>query len=235
MELIWSREALESLLEHPSQNVQRWAVGRVLDLYPDLSDRVIALLPSASGSTASFILDSLCDHHVHITDPGPLLETIETFDRQDIGAASTALLLRSGHTPPGYDPGTVELGSSASILTDTEAGFNHLLQLYHRSEEDNSSVLHALSQACGFDEVFDELADAEEEKNIREILEYRGDVWGCDLSDLEGVLEDGTALDILDGALTRTVPTDGEPWKRGILAELEEDRTRIESIRDVAT
>lgn len=234
MRFIWTPEVLEGLLEHPSEDVQKWAISRILDLYPDLSERIIGLLPSVPARTASFILILLCDLRLSIVEPRPLLEMIRRFDRPDIKAASTALLLRSGHTGFGCDPEAVDLSAYAAVLADTESGFDYLLQLYRGAGEINRSVLYALSQACSLADILDAVADAEDDKEMSERFESFGKAWECDLSDVEGSFRHGEVRATLDRALKRPVSVDGARWKRALLSELEHDRMRLKSIRDIA-
>lgn len=81
MRFIWTREVIEGLLEHPSEDVQEWAISRILDLYPDLSERVIGLLPSVPARTASFILILLCDLRLSIVEPRPRIALLSGSDQ----------------------------------------------------------------------------------------------------------------------------------------------------------
>lgn len=59
MVFIWSPQALENLFLHWSEDVQRWAIGKALELHPDvLRNQVIGLIPSVS--TDRFIRTGFC-------------------------------------------------------------------------------------------------------------------------------------------------------------------------------
>jgi hypothetical protein len=64
MPYLWSREALWSLLKHRSEDVQEWAVSRLLDLYPEAEADLLSVLPYTTPAVATRILLTYKDNPV---------------------------------------------------------------------------------------------------------------------------------------------------------------------------
>ena len=235
MTFIWTPEALENLLLHRSVDVQRWAIRKSLDLYPDvLCDQVIGLIPSASAETFSLILHRLAELDLPITNPIPLLEMARGDTRPDLKALAGAILLRSGHA---LLPSEVEAASAtlyANIVGSTERGFDLVLQVYGESGANNETLLDGIAHACSFADLPQDLAQAEDEGGIRERTKYFRRVWGCDIPRLERLSRPEEVLSAIEQALAWAVTEDDTPWKQGLLAELEQDRARLAASRDIA-
>ena len=116
MAFIWSSESLEALFENPSEDVRNWAVSKFLDLYPDIFERVIGLLPTASEGTASRILHHLVDLNVLIPKSDPFVKILKGSARWDIKALSAALLLRSGYSLLPSEMESISLAETAFAI-----------------------------------------------------------------------------------------------------------------------
>jgi len=234
MAFVWSSEALEALFEHPSEDVRNWAVSRFFDLYPDMFERVIRLLPTATEGTASRILHRLLDLNVHVPKRDPLIEVLRGSARWDIKALSAALLLRCGYSLLPSEMESIKLTECASALAPTEQGFDVLLQLYRETSQDTKPVLRGIAEACGFTHLFNNLLEAKSKKEIRTAREYFSRLWYCDVPALEGVSDSQEILFAIERTPVTAVSQDGTPWKRGLLAELEYDSVRLAAVRNIA-
>ena len=177
MAFIWSSESLEALFENPSEDVRNWAASKFLDLYPDMFERVIGLLPTAPEGTASRILHHLVDLNVHITNPDPFVEILRGSARWDIKALSAALLLRSGYSLLHSEIESVSLAETAFAIASTEQGFDVLLELYKETSQNPEPILHGIAEACGFTHLFNNLLQAKGKGEIRTAREYFSKLW----------------------------------------------------------
>ncbi|MCL0093371.1 SEC-C metal-binding domain-containing protein [Dehalococcoidia bacterium] len=235
MAFIWTPEALENLLLHRSADVQRWAIRRSLDLYPDiLGDQVIRLIASASAETSSLILHRLAQLDLFITNPDPLVELARGDNDLDLKALAGAILLRSDHALLPSEIESVSATLYPRIVGSTERGFDLLLRVYGESDADNKSILDGIAHACNFADLPRDLARAEGEEGIKERIKYFGKVWGCDIPRLERLSQPEEVQSALEQALAWAIPEDSTPWKQGLLAELEQDRARLAALRDIA-
>ena len=234
MAFIWSSESLEALFENPSEEVRNWAASKFLDLYPDMFERVIGLLPIAPEGTASRILHHLVDLNVHITNPDPFVEILRGSARWDIKALSAALLLRSGYSLLHSEIESVSLAETAFAIASTEQGFDVLLELYKETSQNPEPILHGIAEACGFTHLFNNLLQAKGKGEIRTAREYFSKLWRCNIPAFEGIsdpLEILSAMELMPvtgGLGNRTL------WKRGFLAELEYDTERLARVQEIA-
>ena len=234
MAFIWSSESLEALFENPSEDVRNWAVSKFLDLYPDMFERVIGLLPTAPEGTASRILHHLVNLNVHIPMPDPFVEILKGSARWDIKALSTALLLRSGYNLLPSEIESINLAESAFAIASTEHGFDVLLELYKETSQNPGPILHGIAEACGFTHLFNNLLEAKGNEEIRMARKYFSKLWGCDIPAFEEISEPREILSAMDltpvtgGSRNRTL------WKRGFLAELEYDIERLARVQEIA-
>ncbi len=234
MAFIWSSEALEALFEHPSEDVRDWAVSRFFDLYPDMFDRVIGLLPTASEGTVSRILHRLLDLNVPIPSPDPLVEVLRGPARWDIKALSAALLLRCGYSLLPSEMESVRLTECASVLASTEQGFDVLLQLYKETSQDTKPILKGIAEACGFAHLFNNMLETKGKKEIQTAREYFSRLWSCDIPAIEGISNPQEILSTIELIPVTAVSQNGTTWKRGLLAELEYDTVRLAGVWEIA-
>jgi tetratricopeptide (TPR) repeat protein len=234
MAFIWSPESLEALFENPSEDVRNWAVSKFLDLYPDMFERVIGLLPTAPEGTASRILHHLIDLNVHIPKSDPFVEILKGSARWDIKALSAALLLRSGYSLLHSEKESIGLSETAFAIASTEHGFDILLELYKETSQNPKPILHGIAEACGFTHLFNNLLQAKGKEEIRTAREYFSKLWGCNIPAFEGISDPQEILSSMElthvtgGLGNRTL------WKRGFLAELEYDTERLARVQEIA-
>ena len=234
MSFIWSPEALKNFLEHPSTEVQRWAIDKALKLYPDmLCNTVVELLYTVPTKTSWTILRGLAERDMPITNFGPLVEVIQGSAEEEVKALAGAILLRSGYA---LLPSDVELTSAkihADIVGLTERGFGLVLEAYRVSGSDNRAILNGIALVCSFADLVRDLARAEDQNEIKKRIDYFRQLWECDIPQLEK-LQPVEVLSVLDQALAKQPLKDSTSWKRGLLAELEYDAARLGALRQIA-
>ena len=205
-----------------------------LDLYPDMFERVIGLLPTAPEGTASRILHHLIDLNVHIPKSDPFVEILKGSARWDIKALSAALLLRSGYSLLHSEKESIGLSETAFAIASTEHGFDILLELYKETSQNPKPILHGIAEACGFTHLFNNLLQAKGKEEIRTAREYFSKLWGCNIPAFEGISDPQEILSSMElthvtgGLGNRTL------WKRGFLAELEYDTERLARVQEIA-
>ncbi len=235
MTFIWSPDAIENCFQHQSTEVQRWAIDRALELYPNqLCDRVLVLLTSAPANISRLILRRLSELDLPITNLEPLVEVTRADAEKEHKALAGAILLRSGYA---LLPKEIESASTtlyADVVGSTEQGFDLILQTYRDFSGENKSILSDIAYICNFADLHRDLANAETEKGIKESVDCFRQVWECNIPHLEQLSQPEEVLSALDQALAKAVPTESTPWKRGLLAELEHDRTRLRALRQIA-
>jgi tetratricopeptide (TPR) repeat protein len=131
----------------------------------------------------------------------------------------------------------MELASAsyyADIVGVTERGFDLVLQAYSNFDVEGRAILEGLADVCGFVDLYRDLARAEDKKEIKQRTNYFRNVWGCEIPHLEKLSQPEDILSYLEQALIETIPEERTLWKRGLLAELEHDRTRFTALFEVA-
>lgn len=232
---IWSPEKLESLLRHPSAEVQRWAIDKSFNLYPDaLSDRVLALISSVDDNTARAILRRLAESKITIADIRPLIELTCGDAELELKALAGAILLRTGYLLLSRDLESASAALYPSIVGSTEHGFDLVLQEYRKYSGENSHILNGIARICNFDDLFRDLTNAERDKAIESRIDYFHRRWGGDSPPLKHPLLPEGLLSSLDGMLVTVAPRPSTPWKAGLLAELEHDKARIGAVTEIA-
>ncbi|MFC1861079.1 hypothetical protein ACFLYL_02210 [Chloroflexota bacterium] len=234
MVYIWSSEALEALFEHTSENIRNWAVSRFFDLYPDMFERIIGLLPTATEGIASRILHRLLDLNIQIQKPGTLVEVLQGTASWDIKALSAALLLRCGYNLLPSEMESIRLTEYASVLASTEQGFDVLLQLYRENSQDTKSVLKGIAEACGFTHLFNNMLEKKNKNEIRKAREYFSRLWSYDIPAIERISVPQEILSTIERTTIEAVSQNETTWKRGLLAELEYETARLARVREIA-
>ncbi|MBI4329866.1 MAG: SEC-C domain-containing protein [Chloroflexi bacterium] len=234
MPFIWSRDALELLLDHPSEDVRQWAIVRIAELYPDTAGRLLSLAPSLSADCALLILYELGKLEIPISQPEPLLNAFHSFPQATVRELAGALLLSYGHDLPPDAIKPVAVSPFARVVSTTGPGFERALRLYQTSDQDNEHLLVGMAVACNFAGIFLAVQNdgtAKELSRTRKVMEK---AWGCRLPALEHFSKPSQVLPTLDEALAGTIPDDATPWKKELLAELEQDRQRLAAMRRIA-
>lgn len=231
MTFIWSPDTIESLFQHRSAEVQRWAIDRVFELYPNiLCNQVLALVPSASSNISWLILRRLAELDLPITNLEPLVEVTRSDAETELKALAGAILLRSGYA---LLPKEIESASTtlyADIVGSTERNFDLILQAYREFSGENKSFFNDIAHICGFADLSRDLANAETKKGI----DYFRQLWECNNIYLKQLSQPEEILSTLDQALAKAVPGENILWQRGLLAELEHDRARMRALREIA-
>jgi hypothetical protein len=148
-------------------------------------------------------------------------------------ALAGAILLRSGYA---LLPKEIESASTtlhADVVGSTEQGFDLILQVYHDFSGEHKSFFDDIAHICGFADLSRDLANAETKKGIKKRIDYFRQLWECNNIHLEQLSQPEEILAILDRALAKAFPSESTPWKRGLLAELEHDRTRLKALRQI--
>ena len=228
MPYLWSREALWSLLKHRSEDVQEWAVSRLLDLYPEAEADLLRVLPYTTPAVATRILPHIQGHSC----PPSLVEFFQRTKQPHLKARAAVLLLRSGYALSMDQLAAVNLDGFLDSLADTEPGFNFLLQRYRDAPAHGSPLLHALALACGCAEIFGLLEQESRQQDWQEIIDALGNAWGCDLSALRGGRGASEALGVLEQTLhsTHVEGSVDTPWKQELLSALAQDRRRLQAV-----
>ncbi len=231
---IWSPEAIEGLLSHPSGDVREWAIFRAIDLYPEiLGEHILALLPSLPEDLSFSILRHLADRNEPIADMAPLVSLAGDEGRPKVQTLAGALLLRSGYA---LLPREMELTSAShypDIVGATEGGFALVLQAYSELGA-GGPILDGLADLFGFADLYGDLAEAEGKKEIRQIADYFRRIWGSKIPSLEKLRQSADILSCLEQALREPMPEERTPWKGGLLGELEHDRIRLAALFEIA-
>jgi len=109
---MWDRDTLWSLLQHHDEEIQDWAVARLLALYPEATADLGELLPRVSASMASMIVM----HTQGETFPPCLQAAWHTSTNPYLRARVAALLLRAGHTLTADQLASMEQGNVLDLL-----------------------------------------------------------------------------------------------------------------------
>jgi hypothetical protein len=179
---IWSRDKLRALLAHPSDEVQSWAACRVLELYPDTKDEMLACLLDASPTVAFHLLDAFQDMALPDTATEPLCRFIQGERSPGDKAVAALLLARLGHELPDEDMKALPWWQIADDMALADAGFSFLLrQISQRpSEEKADDLLYALACGCGAGDLYNLLSHAKSmserswavKKRLKSFLSY---------------------------------------------------------------
>ncbi len=233
MPYIWDRETLWSLLQHRDEEIQDWAVSRLLALYPEATADLVELLPRVSSSMASIIL-----MHTQGEMSPPSLQTAwHTSANPYLKARVAALLLRAGHTLTADQRASVEQGNVLDLLADTEPGFAFLLSRYREAPHEAGRLLQPLALACGSADIFVRLEEDTRKKDWRGLLDELEGAWGYSLSAYRGVRRAREALRVLEQTL-RTVPleeTIAGQWQQELHAALAQGRQRLAAVAAAAS
>jgi hypothetical protein len=117
MSYLWSQKDLWMRVEHDSEDVQDWAVERLLDMYPESEAELLLKIPDLPSKTVNRLLSrgtgEVC--------PAGLLDIYTQVENPQHKAGVAALLIRHGHDVP-VAPGDEILDAS---------------RLYHLSDSDH--------------------------------------------------------------------------------------------------
>ena len=96
MSYLWSQKDLWRRVEHDSEDVQDWAVERLLDMYPESEAELLLKIPDLPSKTVNRLLSrgtgEVC--------PAGLLDIYAQVDNPQHKAGIAALLIRHGHDVP---------------------------------------------------------------------------------------------------------------------------------------
>jgi hypothetical protein len=232
MSYLWSQKDLWMRVEHDSEDVQDWAVERLLDMYPESEAELLLKIPDLPSKTVNQLLSrgtgEVC--------PAGLLDIYAQVENPRHKAGVAALLIRHGHDVP-VAPGDESLDASRLYhLSDSDHGVEFLLQHYRDDTGSPDALLYALADAVDGVHLVSVLQDEPERKNRRRRFKHLGAAWGCELLDLHRLSTASDAARVLADTLA-TPPADPEVdalWKREALSELSRDRRRLEAIAEAA-
>jgi RimJ/RimL family protein N-acetyltransferase len=142
-------------------SLQRWTVGRAVDLYRAASDSMPELIPFMPWATADYNLDGAVDYlqrshsewdsgenfnYAMLTPEGDLVGCCGLMSRQGPGCLEIGYWVHTGHAGNGY--------ATAAVLALTEAGFGlpeiDRIEIHH--DVDNPASGRVAAKA-GFQEV----------------------------------------------------------------------------------
>ena len=232
MSYLWSQQDLWARVEHDSEDVQDWAVERLLDMYPESEAQLLLNIPDLPSKTVNRLLSrgtgEVC--------PAGLLDIYAQVDNPQHKAGVAALLIRHGHDLP-VAPGDDLLKEPRLYhLSDSDHGVAFLLQHYRDDTESPDALLYDLADAVDGVHFVSWLQDEPERKQRRRRFKHWGAAWGCALLDLHRVSTASDAARALADTLA-TSPADPEVealWKREVLLALSRDRLCLGAIAEAA-
>ncbi|OGO39482.1 MAG: hypothetical protein A2147_07720 [Chloroflexi bacterium RBG_16_57_8] len=224
---IWSRDKLRALLDHPSDGVQSWASCRVLELYPDMKDEMLAYLPDASPTVAFHLLDAFQGMVLPDGAAEPLRRFLQAERSPADKAVAALLLVRLGYELPNEHMKALPLRQLADDLALTDTGFSFLLlQISQQpNAETADEFFYALACGCGAGDLYNLLSRAKSMSEWRRAVKKRLE---SPLSAVLDVKDSRTALELLEESLQESVAV--APPQQGrfpsLMAELEKNSKR---------
>lgn len=208
-DFIWSRDQMRAFLSHPSGNVKSWAAGRILELYPDLKDEMIDILPQLTEDAVTTLLDGLIELDSNEGKIEPLLKFYRTTDNQ-LGEVKAAQLLdRYGYVLSEKELAELPLRSMTDMAS-TETGFSAMLKRSMTDGIEDSGLFYNLAYGCGSLDLYGLFDGNDKLKENRLILKDMAEQWQCHLPDVSGVKDVRGALRTLEDVLKREVDCSSE-------------------------
>jgi hypothetical protein len=230
---IWSRDQLRAFLDHSSADVRSWAACRILELFPDLKDEVIDMLPTAPPDVVNFLLDGLCESDADQGKVGPLLQYYQIADRQIDKNKAAALLNRYGYNFPEKDLADLDLPKIADFAS-TETGFSAILKRSLSSNLGEPELVLNLAYGCGIEDLYELIVSDDSLREKRQSLKDLADHWQCQFPDVLELKDVSSALRLLEDVLSRadTSLSEGPDRFPALTRVLDRDLARCKLIKE---
>ena len=224
---IWSRDQLKAFLSHSSKNVRSWAASRILELYPDLKDEMIDIIPQTSQDVVTFLFDGLSKLDSNEGKVEPLLRYYQIADNQIDKFRAAILLDRYGYIFSEKELADLPLHNMTD-MPSTETGFSAILKRSVTAKTEESGLFYNLAYGCGSDGLYQLLTSNDNPKEKRQTLKDLAEQWQCHLPDVSGTKDVPGALRSLEDVFNREVDCSSEGRVRfpAIMKELDRDSAR---------